>query len=214
LKLSVVVLPWTKETTSINSSYSVNVDQDGRFYIDPNLPYVTKSADYIQAETYEEGVTYYKKNNSTYIAADPQPTTSEEIASSGPYFKAIPTSYDYDVNVTENDVSGKVFIYAPEGGTLYVNPVGDVSDFFVSTKNPNESEETRTASIKNESPSWGMIQIWIKRRGTGSVTNQKYIKLSFVIEVKEGKDANGNDIIRTINADSEVVDEKYRFIIR
>lgn len=223
LKLSVVVLPWTKETTSINSSYSVNVDQDGRFYINPTLksgdgtPIVTKSC--IRTTTYKEGTKYYVINSEkNFELADPQPDSQEEIAS-GEYY--IATSFDYDVNVTQDMVTGRVFIYAPEGGTLRVVPksiklkadgsveeMGDdmdiISAFDIAVSPRKDGGTVMESLINGGDPTWGKIMVTVKPKENITIDSDKAITLSFEVEM-DG---------RTINANSEIEDEKYRFIIK
>lgn len=115
-------------------------------------------------------------------------------------------NHGLEVEVPEGDVGveGRLVIYAPVGGKLLVRTVpvegtqSEIDQLFEVT--PTEAAIPGTGTdIKGE------IKIRVKRKG--STTERKAMKLSFFVQTVEEGD------LRTVNADSEIVDDTYTFFI-
>lgn len=192
------VVPWTREEVKINGEETVNVDQDGKFIPDPDA----------------------------VMVAD----TLRDPISGAPLMKGNgkPQKKWFNVEVPAGDagVTGRVVIYAPEGGKLIVTPVAvDTTEFYprltpegrAAYQDPTDStyvtnwfdislttDEISRTYVDPETRIPGLIGITIKRKnlvpGQGGI---KAIKLSFAVKVKEGD--------RLISADSEIIDDEYHF---
>lgn len=179
------VMPWTKEEVTIDGTASVNVDQDGKYITDAEM-----TPDSLKNES---GYVITKKNGK-------------------------PQKKWFNVLVPDDGVGveGRVVIYAPDQGELVVRAVPvDNEEFYPRISDNTDAaswfviEQTATTidrSRINQVP--GLIGITVKRKpGMGLPPEKKAIKLSFFVNVIE------NGMPRTIDANSELIDEEYHFII-
>lgn len=104
-------------------------------------------------------------------------------------------------------VYGHMIVYAPVGGTLRIKPVvisGSLSSFILSVKGKT-TEELDPAKGYMECPidrnyDKGRIYVYVSRANN----DPGELELSFDAVTKDG---------RVINADSEIIDDRYRFVI-
>lgn len=134
----------------------------------------------------------------------------------------------FNVLVPDEGVTGRVVVYAPEGGELIVTPVAvDMAEFWprlspdekaVYEADPSSdiyvtkwfdismtTHEIHRDHVDPNSKIPGLIGITVKPKipAPGTQSGRKAIKLSFAVKVGE----------RMILADSEMVDEEYHFVI-
>ena len=105
------------------------------------------------------------------------------------------SQFDYDVRLLPNKAAVcRIQILSPAGGSLMIRPEGHASAFRLST----DRAEIH-ADVNN-----GYITFTVDRGDEDESTELKYITLSFFVETVDG---------RVINANSEAINDKYRFIL-
>lgn len=120
----------------------------------------------------------------------------------------VKTGYGYDITLPpapDDTVKGRVAIYAPKTGRLVITPVAyegfaeneSVTDWFDISTDPADP-------VIDPAVNEGIIQIRVCRKSKTAVpTVKKSIRLTFSVIIGG----------RTIAADSEIIDDKYYFII-
>lgn len=103
--------------------------------------------------------------------------------------------FDYDVRLLPNKAAVcRIQILSPAGGSLMIRPEGHASAFKLST----DRAEIH-ADVNN-----GYITFTVGRGDEEESTDLRYISLSFFVETVDG---------RVISANSEAINDKYRFIL-
>ena len=105
------------------------------------------------------------------------------------------SQFDYDVRLLPNKAAlCRLAVVSPVGGTLMIRPVGNASAFSLS----KETAEIH-ADVNN-----GIITFTVDRGDESDPSQLQYISLSFYVETLDG---------RVIDANSEAINDKYRFIL-
>ena len=172
LEVTASVLPWEgKNTERVESEQTVNVDQDGKFFVDPSV------LGYGQMDTvYRAGSTSKVDHYEVHVPA------------------ANATPFNY--------ARGRVAIYGPDGGTLIVTPKGDTEAFRIELESKTGSTTTDDGKI-DRTRDGGRIYINVYR--SASAVEGKKISLTFSVRLPDG---------RIIDADSEILDDKFEFVIK
>ena len=188
LEVETLVLPWEgKVSETIHSLATVNVDQDGKFFVDPSV---------------------LGHGHIDTVRVDDE------------------TRYEVHVPSRPGSVKGRVAIYGPDGGYLVVKAVGDTkadsAAFEIKLKAwTGTGTDTLTTSASagmliNRLRDGGRIYIDVARVATSTAEEAaalvgKKITLSFSVRMSaDPTDPNA----RIMDADTEIIDEKFYFVIK
>ena len=180
LEIEAVVLPWEgKVIQSVEALETVNVDQDGKFFVDPSL----LGSGYMDTVMRSNGlkVDYYKVHVPER-GSDPQ---------------------------NPRHAQGRIAIYGPEGGYLVVTPQGDTDAFELELEARNGTEKLKASATQgmviDRTRDKGRIFVNVYRSpDSAKAVEGKTISLGFSVRLPDG---------RVINADSEVIDDRFKFVI-
>lgn len=188
LEIEAVVLPWEgKVVQEMESLETLNVDQDGKFYVDPS----------VLGKGSMDTVMVWKKG---VLKVD-----------------------HYEVHVPERGsdsdnpqrAQGRVAIYGPEGGYLVVTPQGDVEAFELELESKSGTETIKASPAQgmliDRTRDRGRIYVNVYRSSSATAADEgKSISLTFSVRMSADPD---DPNARIISADSEVVDDRFIFVI-
>lgn len=186
LDVTTVVRDWEgKNTENVPSIQTVNVDQDGKFFVDPSL------LGFGQMDTI-----MVEKNGRLKESA---------------YEVHVPAT-----NAAPDHAQGRIAIYGPEGGYLRVKVNGNTQADIDAFRVEMEAKTGVTSSI-TATPDQGIaidrtrdggriyVNVYRSTDDPAIAKPESKISLSFYIRLSDG---------REIDADSEIVDDPFYFVIR